>query len=152
MPPNLSPYACSGGFFFRSSVHFAAYLSATTTRHGAALTVIHVLLATLFRTPVADICAQLANLFGKRTVAGNRISAQTANRRAFDATGRTIIFACLAAHVRETIAAIGCAVVAGGDAVLRALVQVIIHSVSPWVDCEMQSITRRYDYPVTIGC
>lgn len=54
--------------------------------------------------------------------------------------------------MRETIAAISCAVVAGGDAVLRALVQVIIHGVSPWVDFEMQSVARRDNYPVTIGC
>lgn len=113
---------------------------------------IHVLLATLFRTPVADICAQLANLLGKRTVAGNRISAQTANRCALDAAGRTVIFACLAAHVRETIAALGCTIVTGGDAVLRALVQMIIHGGSPWVDCEMQSVARKNNYSVSIGC
>jgi hypothetical protein len=74
--------------------------------------VIHVLLATLFRTPVADICAQLANLLGKRTVTGNHIGAQAANRRALDATTRTVIFACLSAHMRETIASLSCAVVA----------------------------------------
>lgn len=117
--------------FFKSSGHFAAGLSATTAGLGAELAVIHVLLATLFRTPVADICAQLANLLGKRTVAGNRIGAQSANRRTLDAAGRTVIFACLTAHMRETIAALGCAVVTGGDAVLRALVQMIIHDVSP---------------------
>lgn len=139
-------------YFFRSSGHFSACLSATTARLGAALTVIHILLATLFRTPVTDICAQLANLFGKRAVAGNRIGAQSANRRALDAAGRTVIFACLAAHVRETIAALSCAVVTGGDAVLRALVQMIIHSVPPWVDCEMQLVARKNNYPVSIGC
>jgi len=88
----------------------------------------------LFRTPVANIRAQLANLLGKRTVAGNRVGAQAADRRALDATGRTVIFACLAAHVRETIAAVGRAVVAGGDAVLGALVQMVTHCVSPLVN------------------
>ncbi|MHB1590562.1 MAG: hypothetical protein ACYCTW_03385 [Sulfuricella sp.] len=39
----------------------------------------------LFRTPVADVRAQLAYLLGERTVAGNRIRAQPAHRRALDA-------------------------------------------------------------------
>ena len=92
------------------------------------------MLAALFRTPVADIRTQLANLLGKRTVAGDRVSAQTADCRALDAAGRTVIFTCLAAHMRETIAALCRAVVAGGDAVLGALVQKFTHCVSPLVD------------------
>jgi hypothetical protein len=120
--------------FFRSSGHLAARIGATTARFGAALTVIHVMLAALFRTPVAYVRAQLAYLLGERTVAGDRVGAQTADSRALDAAGRTVIFACLAAHVRETIAALGRAVVAGGDAVLGALVQMITHCVSPLVD------------------
>ena len=98
------------------------------------------MLAALFRTPVANVRAQLANLLGKRTVAGDRVGAQTADRRTLDAAGRTVIFACLAAHVRETIAALGRAVVAGGDAVLGALVHMITHCLSPLVDLEMQPI------------
>jgi len=96
--------------------------------------VIHILLAALFCTPVADVRAQLAYLLGERTVAGDRVSAQTADRRALDAAGRAVIFACLAAHVRETIAALGRAVIAGGDAFLGALVQMVTHCVSPLIE------------------
>ena len=81
----------------------------------------------LFRTPIADVRAQLASLLGERTVAGDRIDAQPADRQALDAAGRTAIFAFLADHVRETVAALGRAVVARGDAVLGALVQRMIH-------------------------
>jgi hypothetical protein len=80
------------------------------------------MLAALFRTPIADVRAQLADLLGERTVAGDRIGAQTADRRALDAAGRTIIFAFLAAHVRATIAALGRAGVTGVDAVCGLLV------------------------------
>ena len=85
------------------------------------------MLAALFRTPVADVRAQLADLLGERTVAGDRIGAQPANRHALDTTGRTFIFAILADHVRETVAALGRAVVAGVDAVRGILVQMITH-------------------------
>ena len=99
---------------------------------------IHVMRAALFRTPLADVRAQFANLLGERTVAGDRIGAQPADRRALDAAGRTVIFAVLADHVRETVAALGRAVVAGGDAVLGALVQrmthVVFHVVFPLVE------------------
>jgi hypothetical protein len=110
------------------------------------------MLAALFRTPVANVRAQLANLLGKRTVAGDRVGAQTADRRTLDAAGRTVIFACLAAHVRETIAALGRAVVAGGDAVLGALVQMVTHGVFPLVDYEMQPIAagRKIHLPEPI--
>ena len=91
------------------------------------------MLAALFRTPVADVRAQLADLLGERTVAGNRIGAQAADRRAFDAAGRTVIFAFLADHVRETVAALCRTVVASGDAVFCVLVQMIIHGVSLWL-------------------
>ena len=80
-----------------------------------------------FRTPVADVRAQLANLLAERTVARHRIDAQPADRRALDAAGRAAIFAFLADHVRETVAALGRAVVARGDAVLGALVQMMTH-------------------------
>lgn len=85
----------------------------------------------LFRTPVADVRAKLASLLGERTVAGDRIDAQTADRGALDAAGRAAIFAFLADHVRETVAALGRAVVAGGDAVLGALIQMMTHVVFP---------------------
>jgi hypothetical protein len=90
--------------------------------------------AALFRTPVADVRAQLASLLGERTVASDRIDAQPADRRALNAAGRTAIFAFLAYHVRETAAALGRAVVAGGDAVLGALVQMMAHVVFPLVE------------------
>jgi hypothetical protein len=129
----ISHCARSGGFFC-SSGHLPARLGATTARFGTTLAVIHIMLAALFRTPVADVRAQLANLLDERTIAGDRVGAQTADRRTLDAAGRTVIFACLAAHVRETIAALGRTVVADGDAVLPALVQMIIHGVSPLLD------------------
>ena len=88
----------------------------------------------LFCTPVADVCAQLANLLGERTVAGDRIDAQPADRRALDAAGRTVIFAFLTDHLCETVAALGRAVVAGGDAVLGALVQLMTHVGLPLVE------------------
>src|SRR5665811_1133152 len=128
----ISHCARSGGFFC-SSGHLAAHLGATTARLGAALAVIHIMLAALFRTPVADVRAQLAYLLGERTVAGDRVGAQPADRRALDAASGTRVGAGLADHVRETVAARGRAVVARGDAVLGALVQMISHGVSPSV-------------------
>jgi|ERR1019366_1010542 hypothetical protein len=110
------------GDFFCSSGHLAACLGATTARFGTTLRVIHIMLAALFRTPIADVRAKLAYLLGERTVAGDRVGAQTADCRALDTAGRTVVFACLSAHVRETIAALGRAVVASGDAVPGALV------------------------------
>ena len=83
---------------------------------------IHVMRVALFRTPVANVRAQLADLLGERTVAGDRIGAQTADRRALDAAGRAVILAILADHVRETVAALGRTIVAGGNAVLGVLI------------------------------
>ena len=83
---------------------------------------IHVMRVALFRTPVADVRAQFANLLGERTVADDRIGAQPADRRAFDAAGRAGIFAFLADHVRETVAALSRAEVAGINAVFGELV------------------------------
>ena len=83
----------------------------------------------LFRAPVADVRAQLASLLGERTVADDRVNAQPADRSALDAAGRTVIFAFLTHHVRETVAALGRAVVAGVDAVFGALVRRIAHVV-----------------------
>lgn len=92
-----------------------------TARLGAALAVVHVMRAALFRAPVANVRAQLADLLGERTMAGDRVSAQAADRRALDAAGRTFIFACLADHVRETVATRGRTVVAGVDTVRGVL-------------------------------
>ena len=88
----------------------------------------------LFRTPVANVRAQFASLLDERTVAGDRIDAQPADRRALDAAGRTVIFTFLTDHLRETVAALGRAVVAGGDAVLGALVKMMIHVAFPFVE------------------
>src|SRR5665811_2037308 len=76
---------------------------------------------------------QLAELLGEWTVAGDRVGAQPADRRALDAASGTRVGAGLADHVRETVAARGRAVVARGDTVLGALVQMISHGVSPSV-------------------
>lgn len=110
-----------------SSGHFAASLGATTARLSAALAVLHVVRLTLFRAPVADLRAQLANLLRERTVAGDCIGAQAADRRALDTARGTVIMAVLTNHVCETIAAFGRAVVAGGDAVLGVFIQMMTH-------------------------
>ena len=76
----------------------------------------------LFRAPIANVRAQLADLLGERTVTGDRIGAQPADRRALNATGGTVIFTVFADHVRETVAALGRAEVAGINAVFGELV------------------------------
>ena len=86
---------------------------------------------TLLRTPVADIRAKFAGLLGERTVAGHCIGAQPADRRTLDAAGGTGIAAFLSDHMREAVAAFGCAVVAGVDTVLCTLVQMMTHGVFP---------------------
>ncbi|MEO8103333.1 MAG: hypothetical protein ABI790_12460 [Betaproteobacteria bacterium] len=100
---------------------------------GAALTVVHVMCPALFRAPVADVRAQLAGLLGERTIAGDPIGAEPADRGALDAARGTGIHAFLAGHVGETVAAFGGAVVAGGDAVFGALFQMMTHDVFPLV-------------------
>jgi len=67
----ITSHCARSGGFCKSSGHLAACLGATTARFGTTLAVIHIMLAALFRTPVADVRAQLANLFGKQTVAGD---------------------------------------------------------------------------------
>lgn len=54
---------------------------------GAAFAVIHVMRAALLGAPVAEVRTKLAKLLGERTVAGDRIDARPADRRALDATG-----------------------------------------------------------------
>ena len=90
--------------------------------------------AALFRAPVANVRAQLAGLLGERTIAGHRIGTQAADRRALDAASRAFIHAFLADHMSETVAAFGRAIVAGGNAVFGALIQMMTHGVFPLVE------------------
>ena len=89
------------------------------------------MLATFFGTPIADVRAKFANLFGERIVAGNCVGAQPANRGTLDTAGRTGIRAFLSDHVVKTTAALGRAVVAGGDAIFGVLFQMMTHGVFP---------------------
>src|SRR5665647_2783872 len=118
----------------RLAGHHAGRLGAMPARRSAAPPALPVMRPALFRTPVADVRAQLASLLGERTVADDSIDAQPADRCALDAAGRTAIFAFLADHARETAATLGRAVVAGSDAVFGALVQRITHVVFPLVE------------------
>ena len=90
--------------------------------------------AALIGAAGADVGAQRADLLCERTVARDRICAQPAHCRAIDTAGRTLIDAFLADHVRETVAALGRAIVAGVDAIFRTLVQMMAHGVCPSVD------------------
>ena len=111
--------------------HLAAHCGALGASLGAALAVVHVVCTTFGRTPVANVRAQHAKLFDKGAVARGRVSAQPADRRAFDTAGRTGIDAFLSHHVRKTIAAGDGANVAGVDAVLGVLIQVMTHDGTP---------------------
>ena len=88
---------------------------------------VHVVRVALFLTPVANVCAELANLFGERTIARNRVGTQTTYRRTLDAASRAVIFAFYSNHVRKAVAALGRAEVAGIDAVFGELVQTMVH-------------------------
>jgi hypothetical protein len=100
--------------------------------------VIHIVCATLFGAPVANVGKQRANLFGKWAVASNSVGAQAANRRAFNATRRTGIDAFLAYHVRKTDAAFGGTQVAAVDAVFCFLIQITAHGDLPLGDWLME--------------
>jgi hypothetical protein len=113
------------------SRHLAARCGALDASLGAALAMIHVVCTTLFGAPVANVRAQLAKLFGKWAVARGRVGAQAADCCAFNATGWTGIGAFLANHVRKTIGALSGAQVAGVDAVLGDLIQVMTHEETP---------------------
>ena len=128
-----APTAVGALNLYRLAGHLAASLDATTTSLGAALAVIHVVRTTLFGAPIADIRAQLADLLGEWTVAGDSVRAQAADRRALDAAGRAVIYAFLADHVREAVAALGSAVVAGGNTVYGVLVKRVIHDTCPYL-------------------
>jgi len=112
--------------------HLSARCRAVDASLGAALAVIHVVCTTFFCAPVANVRAQLAKLFGKWAVACSRVRAQATDRCAFNTTCRTGIDAFLANHVRKTIAACSGANVAGVDAVLGVLIQVMAHEETPW--------------------
>jgi hypothetical protein len=114
-----------------SGRHLAARCGALDASFGAALAVIHVVCTTLFCAPVANVSAKLANLFGKWAVACGRVSAQAADRCAFNTAGRTGIDAFLADHVRKAITARSGAEVASVNAVLGVLVQVMTHGETP---------------------
>ncbi len=79
----------------------------------------------------AEVRAQLAELLGERTVTGDRVAAEPADRGALDTAGGTGVGAGLAGHVRETVATFGRAVITRGDAVLGSLVQMLTHGMSP---------------------
>ncbi len=113
-----------------SGNHCSASFGTTSARDSTTLAVLHVMRVTLFRTPVADVCAELAYLLGERTVARDRISAQPADRCALDAAGRAVIFALDADHVRETNAALGCAEIAGVHTSFAEFVWLVIHTFS----------------------
>ena len=114
-----------------SSGHLAARCGALGASFGAALAVIHVMSTTLLCAPVANVRTQRAKLFGKWAVACGRVSAQAADRCAFNTAGRTGVEAFLAHHVRKTIAARSGADIAGVDAVLGVLIQVMTHDETP---------------------
>lgn len=120
------------GKTLRLSGHLAASCGALTASLGTALAVIRVLRIALFRAPVANVRAQLANLLSEWAVAGDGIGAQATDRRALNAAGRTGIDAFLADHVRKTVTALGGAKVAGGDAVLSVLIQMMTHIETPY--------------------
>ena len=82
---------------------------------------IHVVRAAFFRTPIANVRAQLTQLFGERTVTGNSVGAKPADRRAFDTARGAGVGARFPDHMRKAVAACGRAVIAGGDAILVAL-------------------------------
>ena len=117
----------------RSTGPFATSLGAATAGVGTALTGLHVTCFAFFCAPVADLGAQLTDLLGERAVASDRVCGQSADCCALNAAGRTVIGTALAHHVSETVATFGRTVIAGGDAVLGVLIQMMTHVVSPSV-------------------
>jgi len=68
-------FYCEPSDAIQSSSHLAASLDATTARLGTALTMIHIVRVALFRTPIANVRAQFADLLGERTITGDCIGA-----------------------------------------------------------------------------
>ena len=120
----------------RLTGHLAARLRTATAGLGAARAVRHVVGATFLGTPVAYVRAQLAELLRERTVASDRVAAESADRGTLDTARRTGVGASLAGHVRETVATFGRAVITRGDAVLGSLIQMFTHGESPSVVVE----------------
>ena len=89
---------------------------------------IHVMRIALFLAPVTNIGAQFAYLFGKGTIAGDCISAQSTNCGTLDAAGWAVILALHPDHVCEAVAALGRAEITGIDAVFGELVHRVIHA------------------------
>jgi len=83
---------------------------------------VHVMRVALFLAPVANVGAQFAYLLGEGAITGDCIGAQSTDCGTLDAARRAVIFALGADHVRETVAALGGAEVAGIDAVFGELV------------------------------
>jgi hypothetical protein len=113
--------------------HFAARFGAATTGFGARLAVCHAIRVAFLRAPIANVCAQLAELLGEGTVASDRIAAQPADRRALDAARRAGALALLAGHMRKTMGALVGAIVACVDAVLFVPSEMFTHDVASFV-------------------
>src|ERR1019366_9118925 len=116
----------------RSAGPLAARRRAAFAGLGAGLAMRHFVGAAFLRAPIADVRAQLAELLGERTVAGDRVAAEPADRGTLDTAGRTGGGARLAGHVRKAVATIGRALVARGDAVLFLLVEMVTPDVFPF--------------------
>ena len=89
---------------------------------------VHVMRVALFLTPVANVGAQFAYLFGEWAITGDCIGAQPADCGTLDAARRAVVFALDTDHMCEAITAFGRAEVAGVDAVLGELVHSVIHA------------------------
>jgi len=101
----------------KSGGHLAAGGGAAGAGLSTRFAVVHAVCATFFGTPFAHVCAQRADLFGKRAVACDRIGTESAERDAINATGRARVHAFLADHMREAVAASGTTVVTSADAI-----------------------------------
>jgi hypothetical protein len=89
------------------------------------------MLTALFGTPITDIRAQFASLFGEWAIASYCIGTQATNRRAFDTTGWAGIFTFFANHMCKTVAARSGTQVACINAVLGILIQMMTHGETP---------------------
>lgn len=106
------------------------------------LAVFHVVRAAFLRAPVTDVRAQRTELLGEWAVTGDRICAQSADRRAVNAARGAGVGAGRTGHVRETVTTRGRALVTRGDAVLGVLVEMITHRLSPMMSTEIDGISE----------
>jgi hypothetical protein len=88
---------------------------------------LHVVLAALLGTPVADARAQGAHLAHERTVPRHGIGSQSTDRGAFDAASWAIVLASTADHVHKAIAAGIGAGIAGREALANRFSQMMAH-------------------------